>query len=84
MGEIRRNMSPEFINRLDDTVIFHRLKYEHMDPIIDIQLRNLRAALADRHIHVELEDSARTFLASHGFDPAYGARPLKRAVQVLC
>ncbi|HEX2864988.1 MAG TPA: ATP-dependent chaperone ClpB [Deinococcales bacterium] len=71
---------PEFLNRVDDIVVFEALSPEHMTKIVDIQLEGLRARLADRRIHLELTPAARDQLATVGYDPAYGARPLKRAI----
>src|SRR5690606_15820606 len=70
-----------FLNRLDEIILFHRLAAEHMAPIVDIQVGRLAKLLADRKIHVELSDAARAWLGRVGYDPVYGARPLKRAVQ---
>ncbi|MBT8111452.1 MAG: ATP-dependent chaperone ClpB, partial [Gammaproteobacteria bacterium] len=72
---------PEFINRIDDLVVFHPLSREHIRKIVDIQLSYLHARLADRDISIHLSDAARDKLAAAGFDPVYGARPLKRAIQ---
>ena len=72
---------PEFINRVDDVVVFHPLEAEHIRRIVDIQLQYLHRRLADRDLELELEPSARDRLAQAGFDPVYGARPLKRAIQ---
>ena len=81
MDAVRAAFRPEFLNRLDEIILFHRLTREHMDGIVDIQLGRLRALLADRKITIELDDAARAWLADAGYDPAYGARPLKRAIQ---
>ena len=83
MGAVRRHFRPEFINRIDEIVMFHRLKRDQMDHIVDIQLGRLRKLLEDRKITVELSPEARSFLAEKGYDPAYGARPLKRTIQKL-
>jgi len=72
---------PEFINRVDDVVVFHTLTREHIRRIVDIQLGYLHARLAERDMHLKLSDAARDRLADAGFDPVYGARPLKRAIQ---
>ncbi|MGL1920615.1 MAG: ATP-dependent chaperone ClpB [Hyphomicrobiales bacterium] len=77
----RSHFRPEFINRLDEMLVFHRLEKEHMGAIVEIQLRRLGALLADRKIELTLSDEAKAYLADKGYDPAYGARPLKRAVQ---
>ena len=81
MAVVRANFRPEFLNRLDETLLFHRLERKHMAGIVDIQLGRLRAMLADRKITLELDDSARDWLAATGYDPVYGARPLKRVIQ---
>ncbi|MDO8422860.1 MAG: ATP-dependent chaperone ClpB [Parvibaculum sp.] len=78
---VRSRFRPEFLNRLDEMLIFHRLTREQMDVIVDIQIARLQKLLDDRKIVIELDDSARTWLADEGFDPAYGARPLKRVIQ---
>ena len=72
---------PEFLNRVDEIITFHRLTEEQLKQIVDIQLQTLRARLAERHIELTLSDSAREHLVQVGYDPAYGARPLKRAIQ---
>lgn len=81
MEVVRSHFRPEFLNRVDEIILFHRLKRGEMGAIVDIQLARLRKLLADRKITLELDDEARAFLADKGYDPAYGARPLKRAVQ---
>ncbi|WP_428426008.1 ATP-dependent chaperone ClpB [Pararhizobium sp.] len=81
MDVVRGHFRPEFLNRVDEIILFHRLKRGEMGAIVDIQLTRLRHLLADRKITLELDDEARAFLADRGYDPAYGARPLKRAVQ---
>ncbi len=83
MGAVRRHFRPEFINRIDEIVMFHRLKREQMDTIVDIQMGRLRKLLEDRKITLELSPEARHFIADKGYDPAYGARPLKRTIQKL-
>jgi ATP-dependent Clp protease ATP-binding subunit ClpB len=81
MEELRKGFRPEFLNRIDDTIVFHALDERHLKSIVDIQLSRLRKRLAERRMELELTDSAKTFLVSEGYDPAYGARPLKRAIQ---
>ncbi len=81
MGVVRGAFRPEFLNRLDEIILFHRLKRGHMGAIVDIQLLRLRKLLADRKIEVVLTEPARSLLAEKGYDPAYGARPLKRVIQ---
>ena len=81
MGEVRMRFRPEFLNRLDEIILFHRLQRAHMGQIVDIQMKRLQKLLTDRKITVDLDDTARTWLANRGYDPAYGARPLKRVIQ---
>jgi ATP-dependent Clp protease ATP-binding subunit ClpB len=80
---LRLHFKPEFLNRIDDIVIFHQLSREQITQIIDVQLERLRSMLRERDINLVLDDSARELLAREGYDPAYGARPLKRAIQTL-
>jgi ATP-dependent Clp protease ATP-binding subunit ClpB len=81
LEELRHHFRPEFLNRVDETIVFHALSEEHLKQIVEIQLASLRKRLAERHIEIELSDAARTHLVRIGYDPAYGARPLKRAIQ---
>ncbi len=81
LAELRRHFRPEFLNRVDETVVFHSLTEEDLRRILDIQLNRLRSRLAERHVSLELTDEAATHLAREGYDPVYGARPLKRAIQ---
>jgi len=81
MGVVRGAFRPEFLNRLDEIILFHRLKRAHMGAIVDIQLLRLKKLLVDRKIEVVLTEEARGLLAEKGYDPAYGARPLKRVIQ---
>jgi ATP-dependent Clp protease ATP-binding subunit ClpB len=81
MAEVRSHFRPEFLNRVDEIILFHRLKREHMARIVDIQMQRLTKLLEDRKITLVLEPSAREWLAQKGYDPAYGARPLKRVIQ---
>jgi ATP-dependent Clp protease ATP-binding subunit ClpB len=83
LQELRANFKPEFLNRVDDIVIFHQLSRDQIGQIIDVQLARLLAMLAERNIQLSLDDSARQLLAREGYDPNYGARPLKRAIQTL-
>jgi len=78
---VGQHFRPEFINRVDDIVVFHPLGREHIRKIVDIQMGYLQRRLADRDITLELDDAARDRLGEAGFDPVYGARPLKRAIQ---
>src|SRR5687767_714160 len=81
MEVVRAHFRPEFLNRLDEIILFHRLGQEHMGPIVDIQVGRVQALLKDRKIALSLTDAARNWLGRVGYDPVYGARPLKRAVQ---
>ena len=81
MEVVRNHFRPEFLNRLDEIILFHRLGPEHMGPIVDIQITRLGKLLEDRKIHLDLTAAARAWLGRVGYDPVYGARPLKRAVQ---
>ncbi|MGZ3286342.1 MAG: AAA family ATPase, partial [Xanthobacteraceae bacterium] len=81
MAVVRANFRPEFLNRIDEIILFHRLKRSEMTKIVDIQMARLVKLLEDRKITIELEPSAREWLADKGWDPAYGARPLKRVIQ---
>ncbi|MFZ2468654.1 MAG: ATP-dependent chaperone ClpB [Parvibaculum sedimenti] len=81
MDVVRSRFRPEFLNRLDEILLFHRLTREQMDLIVDIQMKRLQKLLADRKIAIHLDESARTWLADEGYDPVYGARPLKRVIQ---
>ena len=81
MDIVRMSFRPEFLNRLDEILLFHRLRREHMDSIVDIQIGRLQALLAERKITFALDDAARRWLARKGYDPSYGARPLKRVIQ---
>jgi ATP-dependent Clp protease ATP-binding subunit ClpB len=79
--DLPRLFRPEFLNRVDEVINFHRLTQDELKKIVDIQLETLRARLAERHIDLQLTDAARAHLVTVGYDPAYGARPLKRAIQ---
>jgi ATP-dependent Clp protease ATP-binding subunit ClpB len=81
MAMVQAHFRPEFLNRLDETLLFHRLARQHMGAIVDIQLRHLTALLADRQLALTLDTPARDWLAKAGYDPVYGARPLKRVIQ---
>jgi ATP-dependent Clp protease ATP-binding subunit ClpB len=81
MEIVGQHFRPEFINRVDEVVVFHPLGHEHIRKIVDIQVGYLRKRLADRDLELELDDAARGQLGEAGFDPVYGARPLKRAIQ---
>jgi ATP-dependent Clp protease ATP-binding subunit ClpB len=81
MGELRRHFKPEFLNRVDDIIIFHPLAMEEIERIVDLQLARLRQLLADRKLTLDVTPEAKHALAERGFDPVFGARPLKRAIQ---
>jgi ATP-dependent Clp protease ATP-binding subunit ClpB len=81
MDVVRRSFRPEFLNRLDEIILFNRLGRKEMKRIVDIQLTHLQRLLADRKIVLEVDEKAKTWLANTGYDPVYGARPLKRVIQ---
>jgi ATP-dependent Clp protease ATP-binding subunit ClpB len=81
MAEVRAHFRPEFLNRIDEIILFHRLKRQDMDRIVDIQMERLQKLLDERKITLALDAKARDWLADKGYDPAYGARPLKRVIQ---
>jgi ATP-dependent Clp protease ATP-binding subunit ClpB len=81
MGVVRSHFRPEFLNRVDEIILFHRLKRSEMGAIVDIQIARLQKLLDERKIRLELDPEARAWLAEKGYDPAYGARPLKRVIQ---
>ena len=81
MDVVRSSFRPEFLNRIDEIILFRRLEEQHMGAIVDIQLTRLEKLLADRRMTLELDEAARQWLAAKGYDPAYGARPLKRVIQ---
>jgi ATP-dependent Clp protease ATP-binding subunit ClpB len=83
MEALRESFKPEFLNRIDETVIYHPLGLDRIKEIVTIQLQGLAGRLADRHLGLTVSDPAREYLASEGYDPAYGARPLKRTIQRL-
>jgi ATP-dependent Clp protease ATP-binding subunit ClpB len=81
MARVQAHFRPEFINRIDDIVVFHPLGAEQIRVIVDIQLAGLKRRLAERDLTLELDNEARNLLGDAGFDPVYGARPLRRAIQ---
>jgi ATP-dependent Clp protease ATP-binding subunit ClpB len=81
MAEVRAHFRPEFLNRVDEIILFHRLKRENMGRIVDIQMERLAKLLEERKVVLHLDAKARDWLAEKGYDPAYGARPLKRVIQ---
>jgi ATP-dependent Clp protease ATP-binding subunit ClpB len=81
LSELRNSFRPEFLNRLDEIIVFHALSEEDLKKIVEIQLASVRSRLEERHISLTLTEAARTRLVRNGYDPHYGARPLKRAIQ---
>ena len=81
MNQLHAHFRPEFLNRVDDIIVFHPLGKEQLVKIVDLRLEDLRRLLADRKISLELTDSAKDLLFTQGYDPNFGARPLKRAIQ---
>jgi ATP-dependent Clp protease ATP-binding subunit ClpB len=79
--ELKGYFRPEFLNRVDDIIVFHSLKAEQLAAIVDIQLQRLEKRLAAQHLSLELDPSSKQFLAQEGYDPQFGARPLKRTIQ---
>ncbi len=83
MGELRKTFRPEFLNRLDEIIVFHALNKEHIKEIVDLMLEELRKRLSDKEIEINVSDSAKLLLAEDGFDSEFGARPLRRSIQRL-
>ena len=81
MATVKDHFKPEFLNRVDEILVFHRLEPRHLERIVDIQLDGLRSRLHERNIELVVDEAARRHLAGEGYDPAYGARPLKRLIQ---
>jgi ATP-dependent Clp protease ATP-binding subunit ClpB len=81
LDALRDHFRPEFLNRIDEIIVFHALNRDQMRQIVDIQLRGLMKRLEDRKIRIELADRAKDLVIEEGYDPAYGARPLKRTIQ---
>ncbi|MBM4124892.1 MAG: ATP-dependent Clp protease ATP-binding subunit, partial [Nitrospira sp.] len=81
LSELRRSFSPEFLNRIDEVVVFHQLEKEHLIVIVDILLKELNARLVDRGIQLEVGDDVKQWLIKEGYQPLYGARPMRRAIQ---
>ena len=81
LAELRRHFRPEFLNRIDEIIVFQPLTFDHLMEIVDIQMRRLRELLAERKITIELTQAAKRQLVEEGYDPVYGARPLKRVIQ---
>ena len=83
LSVLRQSLKPEFLNRIDEIVVFHSLTEEHLQEIVDIQLGELNRRLADQNLRLETSEQAKALIAASGYDPNYGARPLKRAIQRL-
>src|SRR5205814_8581611 len=81
MGELKKVFRPEFLNRIDEVIVFHKLQKDEIKQIVDLLLRRIRQSLAERELSLNLSDDAKDFLVEKGFDPAMGARPLRRAIQ---
>jgi ATP-dependent Clp protease ATP-binding subunit ClpC len=81
MGEVKRMFRPEFLNRLDEIIVFHELTEKQLRSIVDLLVKDLQRRLAERKLEVELTESAKSWLAKEGYDPIYGARPLRRAIE---
>jgi ATP-dependent Clp protease ATP-binding subunit ClpC len=81
MGELKKVFRPEFLNRIDDVIVFHKLQKEEIKTIVELLLRRIRESLAERELQLELTDDAKELLVDKGWDPAMGARPLRRAIQ---
>jgi ATP-dependent Clp protease ATP-binding subunit ClpC len=81
MAAVRKTFRPEFINRLDDIIVFHELAKEQLNQIVDLMVKDLQKRLAERKLNLELSKAAKNWLSETGFDPTYGARPLRRAIE---
>src|SRR6202012_4226952 len=81
MGELKKVFRPEFLNRIDDVIVFHKLSKDEIKVIVELLLTRIRESMAEREIQLELSDEARALLVEKGWDPAMGARPLRRAIQ---
>ncbi|MCK6500006.1 MAG: ATP-dependent Clp protease ATP-binding subunit ClpC, partial [Nitrospira sp.] len=81
MGELRRSFSPEFLNRIDEIVVFHSLEKEHLINILDILLRELNLRLLEKNVSIEVDDEVKQWLIKEGYEPLYGARPMRRIIQ---
>jgi ATP-dependent Clp protease ATP-binding subunit ClpC len=81
MEEVKKTFKPEFLNRLDDIIVFRSLKKEDLEKIVDLEVEEVRRRLQDRNISIELTKEAKEFVIEKGFDPTFGARPLKRTIQ---
>jgi ATP-dependent Clp protease ATP-binding subunit ClpC len=81
MGEVRKTFRPEFLNRLDDIIVFHELTAEQLRQIVDLMIKDLQQRLAERKLKIEITEEAKSWLSKAGYDPIYGARPLRRAIE---
>jgi len=81
MGELKKVFRPEFLNRIDEVIVFHKLQKDEIKQIVDLLLRRIRSSLAERELQLELSEGAEDFLVDKGWDPSMGARPLRRAIQ---
>jgi ATP-dependent Clp protease ATP-binding subunit ClpC len=81
MGELKKVFRPEFLNRIDDVIVFHKLAKDEIKEIVDLLLGRIRESMAERELQLELSDAAKDLLVDKGWDPAMGARPLRRAIQ---
>jgi ATP-dependent Clp protease ATP-binding subunit ClpB len=81
MDAVRKHFRPEFLNRIDEIILFHRLSRENMDQIVKIQLQRVEKLLAERRMTIDLDPEAVNWMAERGYDPVYGARPLRRVIQ---
>jgi ATP-dependent Clp protease ATP-binding subunit ClpC len=81
LDELKKTFRPEFLNRIDEIIVFHALEQDHTRKIVDLMLEKVVARLTEKDIHIQITDAARDYLAKEGFDPQYGARPLRRAIQ---
>jgi ATP-dependent Clp protease ATP-binding subunit ClpC len=81
MGELKKVFRPEFLNRIDEVIVFHKLQKEEITQIVELLLRRIRESMAERDLSLNLSEDAKDFLVEKGFDPAMGARPLRRAIQ---
>ena len=81
MAEVKRTFRPEFLNRVDEIIVFHELTEEQLRSVVELMVRDLAKRLEERKVEIELTDKAKSWLAKEGFDPIYGARPLRRAIE---
>jgi len=81
MDELRRTFRPEFLNRIDEVIVFHALSREHLTQIVEIEVGYLVKQMKERNVHLTFTDAAKAFLVEKGYDPDYGGRPLRRAIQ---